>query len=93
MKKAIRKFNACNNGPESKLNVHFEDGSQFTRTITAYEAIQLSKTRDITYLEQLMEKYAEPQPRPKMLSCSSRGCYGYGEYWASVDAERRARKK
>lgn len=91
MKKAIRTFNAYNNGSESKLNVHFEDGSQFTRTITAYEAALISKTRDRAYLEQLMEKYAEPQ-KMKVVRMSSRGFYGYHDYWASVDADRRARK-
>ena len=57
----IKHFDVYNNGNQSKLNVHFSDGKQFTRTITAQEAIKLSKTRDRAYLKELMEKYKEPQ--------------------------------
>lgn len=64
--KTISTFSAHNNGAQSKLNVHFSDGSQFTRTIEAREAIELSKTKSREYLAELMKKYSEPQPKPEM---------------------------
>lgn len=68
--KTITRFSAHNNGAQSKLNVHFSDGSQFARTITAAEAIELSKTRSESFLSALMEKYAETQPKLVMQTLS-----------------------
>lgn len=60
--KEIRIYNFYNNGSNSKVNVYFKDGSQWHRTVEAYEVQQLSKKGE-TYLETLMQKYKEPQPK------------------------------
>lgn len=62
--KEIRVYNFYNNGSNSKVHVYFKDGTQWHRTVEAYEVQQLAKIGE-TYLETLMQKYKDPQPKPE----------------------------
>jgi len=64
MEKEIRTYNTYNNGNDSKINVHFTDGTQWTRTIAAYDAT-MAMREGLPYVRHLMQKYAAPQPRPE----------------------------
>lgn len=62
--KTITRFNSYNNGPDSRMNVHFSDGTQFSRHISAQDAIRIAKEgKDC--LAELMQKYATPDPKPQ----------------------------
>lgn len=62
--KKVRKFNYYNNGSNSKLNVYFEAGTEWHRTIEAYEVQQLAHQGEV-YLPTLFEKYKASQPKPE----------------------------
>lgn len=64
MEKEIKTYNTYNNGNNSKINVHFTDGTQWTRTIAAYDAT-MAMREGLPYVRYLMQKYAAPQPRPE----------------------------
>lgn len=61
--KTIIRYNSYNNGPNSRMNIHFSDGSQFSRRISAYDAIRIAK-EGMECLDEMMEKYAMPDPKP-----------------------------
>ncbi len=60
--KKVRLFNYYNNGDNSKVNVYFEDGTEWHRTIESYDVQQLAHQGE-TYLEILFKKYKTPQPK------------------------------
>lgn len=62
--KTIRCFNSYHNGNDSRLNIHFTDGTQFSRRISAYDAVRIAK-EGRACLEEMMSKYAAPQPKPR----------------------------
>ena len=64
MSKQIRKYNYYNNGAESKVNVYFDDGTEWHRTIQEREVTTLAHEGE-QYLEVLFDKYYKPQPKPK----------------------------
>lgn len=61
--KTIIRYNSYNDGPNSRMNIHFSDGSQFSRRISAYDAIRIAK-EGMECLDEMMEKYATPDPKP-----------------------------
>ena len=65
--KKIRLFNYYNNGADSKIHVYFEDGTEWHRTVDAYDVMKLAKEGD-KYLPKLFEKYKEPQPKQKWVT-------------------------
>lgn len=58
--KKVRTYNWYCNGDSSHINIYFEDGTQFCRTVSHKDAMKLCNEGEgaIPYL---MEKYAEPQ--------------------------------
>ena len=64
--KKIRLYNHYNNGNNSKVNVYFEDGTEWHRTVTAYDVMRLAHEGE-TYLEVLLKKYKNPQPKPEFV--------------------------
>ena len=64
--KKVRLMNFHNNGDNSKVNVYFEDGTEWHRTVTAYEVTRLAHEGE-AYLEVLLKKYKNPQPKPEFL--------------------------
>ena len=62
--KKVRLFNHYNNGADSKVNVYFEDGTEWHRTVDASDVMKLAKEGE-KYLPHLFEKYREPQPKKK----------------------------
>ena len=67
--KTITRFNSYNNGNSSCMNIHFSDGSQFSRYISAFDAIRIAKEgRDC--LDEMMQKYAMPDPKPEKIQMS-----------------------
>jgi len=58
--KKVRLFNHYNNGNDSRVNVYFEDGTEWHRTVTAYDVTRLAR-EGVPYLLALMEKYKKPQ--------------------------------
>lgn len=58
--KAIKSYNSYNNGDSSRMNIHFTDGTQFARTISAKDAIRIAK-EGVDCLEEMIQKYAAPQ--------------------------------
>lgn len=60
--KTIIRFNSYNNGANSRMNIHFSDGSQFSRYISAFDAIRIAK-EGIDCLDEMMQKYAMPDPQ------------------------------
>lgn len=61
--KTIIRYNSYNNGSDSRMNIHFSDGSQFSRRISAYDAIRIAKEGK-ECLDEMMQKYATPDPKP-----------------------------
>ena len=61
--KTIVRYNSYNNGPDSRMNIHFSDGSQFSRRISAYDAIRIAK-EGRACLYEMIKKYATPDPKP-----------------------------
>lgn len=60
--KTITRFNSYNNGSNSRMNVHFSDGTQFSRRISAYDAVRIAKEgKDC--LDEMMQKYAKPDSK------------------------------
>lgn len=59
-------MNFHNNGDNSKVNVYFEDGTEWHRTVTAYEVTRLAH-EGLAFLEVLFEKYTIPQAKPEFL--------------------------
>lgn len=64
--KTIIRYNSYNNGPQSRMNIHFSDGSQFSRRISAYDAVRIAKEGEAC-LDEMMQKYATPDPKPTMV--------------------------
>lgn len=62
--KKVRLFNFYNNGSNSKVNVYFQDGTEWHRTVEAYEVQQLAHQGEV-YLSTLFKKYKVPQPKPE----------------------------
>lgn len=60
--KKVRLFNYHNNGNNSKVNVYFEDGTEWHRTVESYDVQQLAHQGE-TYLEILLKKYKDHQPK------------------------------
>lgn len=60
--KKITKYHSYNNGTQSRMTIVFEDGSQMVRRIQAFDAVRIAK-EGRAVLPEMMEKYAEPQPR------------------------------
>lgn len=65
--KTIIRFNSYNNGSDSRMNIHFSDGSQFSRRISAYDAIRIAKEGK-ECLDEMMQKYATPDPKPSYVT-------------------------
>lgn len=67
--KEIRTFNSYNNGNDSRMNIHFTDGTMMRRRISAQDAIRIAKEgRDC--LAEMIEKYAETQPKQERVHLS-----------------------
>ena len=65
--KKVRLFNHYNNGANSKVNVYFEDGTEWHRTVDASDIQKLAKEGE-KYLPQLMKKYKEPQKKQEWVT-------------------------
>lgn len=72
--KKIRLYNHYNNGNNSKVNVYFEDGTEWHRTVTAYEVTRLAHLGE-AYLKVLLEKYKYPQPKEEFVLGKFRKVY------------------
>lgn len=60
--KKVRTYNWHCDGSDSHINIYFEDGTYFCRTVSCADAIRLCKEGEAA-IPYLMEKYAEPQKR------------------------------
>jgi len=58
----VRTYNWFVNGDQSRINIHFVDGSQFSRTVTHRDAMKLCK-EGLSCLPYLQEKYPHPEKR------------------------------
>ena len=67
--KTITRFNSYNNGNNSRMNIHFSDGSQFSRHISASDAIRIAKEGRACLVE-MMQKYAKPDAKPEKVQMS-----------------------
>lgn len=61
--KSVRTYNWHCDGSNSRINIHFEDGTQFSRTVSCADAMRLCKEGK-SVIPVLMEKYRLPDLKP-----------------------------